>query len=64
MGSDAHLSCLDTQLGRRAVPALTGALAYGLDFVPLTAEQFDLVIPAGLAGSRGAQGLRKVLSSA
>jgi putative molybdopterin biosynthesis protein len=40
------------------------ALAYGLDFVPLTAEQFDLVIPAGLAGTREAQGLRKILSSA
>lgn len=31
-----------------------------LDFVPLTAEQFDLVIPAGLAGTREAQGLRKI----
>jgi len=40
------------------------ALAYGLDFVPLTAEQFDLVIPAGLAGNREAQGLQKILSSA
>jgi putative molybdopterin biosynthesis protein len=40
------------------------ALAYGLNFVPLTAEQFDLVIPAGPAGTREAQGLRKVLSSA
>jgi molybdate-binding protein len=32
--------------------------------VPLTAEQFDLVIPAGLAGSWEVQGLLKVLASA
>ena len=40
------------------------ALAYGLAFVPLTAEYFDLVIPAGQAGTREVQGLLKVLSSA
>ena len=28
------------------------ALAYGLAFIPLAAERFDLVIPAGQAGSR------------
>ena len=39
------------------------ALAYGLAFVPLAAERFDLVIPADLAGSREVQGLIKVLSS-
>ena len=39
------------------------ALAYGLGFIPLAAERFDLVIPAGQAGSREVQGLRKVLSS-
>ena len=39
------------------------ALAYGLAFVPLAAERFDLVIPADLAGSREVQGLMKVLSS-
>ena len=39
------------------------ALAYGLAFVPLTAECFDLVIPASQAGSREVQGLLKVLSS-
>jgi molybdate-binding protein len=32
--------------------------------VPLAAEHFDLVIPAGHAGSREVQGLLKVLSSA
>ena len=40
------------------------ALAYGLAFLLLTAENFDLVIPAGQAGTREAQGLLKVLSSA
>jgi putative molybdopterin biosynthesis protein len=40
------------------------ALAYGLAFVPLTAEHFDLVVPAGQAGTREVQALLKVLSSA
>jgi putative molybdopterin biosynthesis protein len=39
------------------------ALAYGLAFVPLTAERFDLVIPAAQAGSREVQCLLRVLSS-
>ena len=39
------------------------ALAYGLAFIPLAAERFDLVIPADLTGSREVQGLIKVLSS-
>ena len=39
------------------------ALAFGLAFVPLAAEHFDLVIPAGQAGCREVQGLLKVLSS-
>jgi len=39
------------------------ALAYGLAFVPLTAERFDLVIPAGQSGTREVQGLLRVLSS-
>jgi putative molybdopterin biosynthesis protein len=40
------------------------ALAYGLAFVPLTEERFDLVIPVGQAGTREVQGLLRVLSSA
>jgi putative molybdopterin biosynthesis protein len=40
------------------------ARAYGLAFVPLAAEHFDLVIPAGQLASREAQGLLKILSSA
>ena len=40
------------------------ALAYGLAFIPLAAEHFDLVILAGQAGTREVQALLKVLSSA
>ncbi len=39
------------------------ALAYGLAFVPLTQERFDLVIPVGYAGSREVQAMVRVLSS-
>jgi molybdate-binding protein len=39
------------------------ALTYGLHFIPLAAERFDLVIPAKLAPSREVQGLLKVLTS-
>jgi putative molybdopterin biosynthesis protein len=39
------------------------ALAYGLAFIPLAAERFDLVIPAMHAASREVQALVKVLGS-
>jgi putative molybdopterin biosynthesis protein len=39
------------------------ALAYGLAFVPLTAERFDLVVPTAQAGSREVQGLHRALTS-
>jgi putative molybdopterin biosynthesis protein len=39
------------------------ALAYGLAFVPLTEERFDLVVPAALAQSREVQSLLRALSS-
>lgn len=39
------------------------ALAYGLAFVPLAQERFDLVIPAVHAGSREVQAMVRVLSS-
>jgi molybdate-binding protein/DNA-binding XRE family transcriptional regulator len=39
------------------------ALAYGLAFVPLTQERFDLIIPAAYAGSREVQAMVRVLSS-
>jgi putative molybdopterin biosynthesis protein len=50
-------------LADAGVASEPAALAYGLAFIPLTAERFDLVIPADLAGSREVQGLIKVLSS-
>lgn len=39
------------------------ALGYGMAFIPLTAEHFDLVIPAGHAGTHEVRSLLKVLSS-
>jgi len=39
------------------------ALAYGLDFIPLAEERFDLVLPAKHAASREIQGLLKVLTA-
>jgi len=39
------------------------ALAYGLAFIPLASEHFDLVIPATHSSAREVQGLLKVLSS-
>ena len=50
-------------LADAGVASEPAALAYGLSFIPLAAERFDLVIPAGQAGSREVQGLLKVLSS-
>jgi len=50
-------------LADAGVASEPAALAYGLAFIPLTSERFDLVIPAGLASSREVQGLIKVLSS-
>ena len=50
-------------LADAGVASEPAALAYGLGFVPLTAEHSDLVIPATLAGSREAAGLLRVLSS-
>jgi putative molybdopterin biosynthesis protein len=50
-------------LADAGVASEPAALAYGLAFIPLAAERFDLVIPADVAGSREVQGLFKVLSS-
>jgi len=50
-------------LADAGVASEPAAIAYGLGFIPLASERFDLVIPAGLAGSREVQGLIKVLSS-
>ena len=50
-------------LADAGVASEPAALAYGLAFVPLAAERFDLVIPAGQAAAREVQALMKVLSS-
>jgi putative molybdopterin biosynthesis protein len=61
-----HLQLADAiaaGLADAGVACEPAALAYGLGFVPLTAESFDLVIPAERAGSREVQALIKVLGS-
>ncbi len=61
-----HLQVAAAVAGRLAdagVSSEPAALAYGLDFLPLAAEQFDLVLPAKHAASREVQGLLKVLTS-
>jgi molybdate-binding protein/transcriptional regulator with XRE-family HTH domain len=50
-------------LADAGVASEPAALAYDLAFLPLTAERFDLVIPAVQAGTREVQGLLRVLSS-
>jgi putative molybdopterin biosynthesis protein len=50
-------------LADAGVSSEPAALAYGLDFIPLAAERFDLVLPAKHATSREVQGLLKVLTS-
>ena len=56
-------SAVAAGLADTGVASEPAALAYGLAFIPLAAERFDLVIPADRAGTREAQGLLKVLSS-
>ena len=50
-------------LADAGVSSEPAALAYGLDFISLAAERFDLVLPAKHAASREVQGLLKVLTS-
>jgi putative molybdopterin biosynthesis protein len=50
-------------LADAGVASEPAALAYGLAFVPLTAERFDLVIPAAQASSREVQALLRALTS-
>jgi putative molybdopterin biosynthesis protein len=56
-------SAIAAGLADAGVASEPAALAYGLAFLPLAAERFDLVIPAAQAGSREVQGLLKVLTS-
>jgi putative molybdopterin biosynthesis protein len=50
-------------LADAGVASEPAALAYGLTFLPLAEERFDLVIPAAQAGAREVQGLMRALSS-
>jgi molybdate-binding protein/transcriptional regulator with XRE-family HTH domain len=50
-------------LADAGVSSEPAALAYGLDFIPLAEEHFDLLLPAKYAASREIQGLLKVLTS-
>ncbi len=50
-------------LADAGVSSEPAALAYGLDFIPLAEERFDLVLPAKHTASREVQGLLKVLTS-
>jgi putative molybdopterin biosynthesis protein len=50
-------------LADAGVSSEPAALAYGLDFIPLADERFDLLLPAKHAASREIQGLLKVLTS-
>jgi putative molybdopterin biosynthesis protein len=50
-------------LADAGVSSEPAALAYGLDFIPLADERFDLLLPAKHAASREVQGLLRVLTS-
>jgi putative molybdopterin biosynthesis protein len=56
-------SAIAAGLADAGVASEPAARAYGLDFLPLAAERFDLVIPAHQAGSREVQALLRVLTS-
>ncbi len=61
-----HLQLAAAVAGRLAdagVSSEPAALAYGLSFIPLADERFNLVLPAKHAASREVQGLLKVLTS-
>jgi putative molybdopterin biosynthesis protein len=61
-----HLQVAAAVAGRLAdagVSSEPAALAYGLDFIPLADERFDLVLSAVSAASREVQALLKVLTS-
>jgi putative molybdopterin biosynthesis protein len=56
-------AAIEARLADAGVASEPAALAYGLAFMPLTAERFDLIIPASMAGTREVQSLLRVLSS-
>jgi molybdate-binding protein len=69
-GYDSHAaghlqvaSAIAAGLADAGVASEPAAQAYGLGFVPLADERFDLVLPGKHLGSREVQGLMKVLTS-
>ena len=65
--ADGHLqvaAAIAAGLADAGIASGPAAFAYDLAFIPLAAERFDLVIPAGQVSTREVQGLLKVLSSA
>jgi putative molybdopterin biosynthesis protein len=56
-------SAVAARLADAGVASEPVARAYGLDFLPLADERFDLVLPGAHLGSREVQGLLKVLAS-
>jgi molybdate-binding protein/DNA-binding XRE family transcriptional regulator len=56
-------SAIAAGLADAGVASEPAACAYGLGFVPLADERFDLVLPGKHLGSREVQGLLKVLTS-
>jgi molybdate-binding protein/DNA-binding XRE family transcriptional regulator len=63
MGHLQVASAVAAGLADAGVASEPAALAYGLAFLPLTDEHFDLVIPADQAGTREVQALLKILAS-
>ena len=56
-------SAVAAGLADAGVASEPAARAYGLGFVPLADERFDLVLPGAYLGSREVQGLLRVLAS-
>jgi molybdate-binding protein/DNA-binding XRE family transcriptional regulator len=56
-------AAIGSGLADAGVSSEPAALAYGLDFIPLADERFDLLLPAKHAASREVHGLLKVLTS-
>jgi putative molybdopterin biosynthesis protein len=56
-------AAIAASLADAGVASEPAALAYGLAFVPLTVERFDLVVPSAQASSREVQALLRALTS-
>ena len=56
-------AAISAGLADAGIASEPAALAYGLGFVALTQERFDLVVGPGVAGSEEVHALRRVLSS-